>query len=227
MISTTMIKNNLKLVVSGIIGLILAFVIGSILFAPPKKEHAPIGTSHGDVVHVHGDFRMYIGDDRIRFTDDKYQSSTEETHHVSLHFHDGNDEVIHRHADGVTLADFFDSLGMTLTNDCLTLDTEKKYCTDNINTLQLLVNGTNVSDVTSYIFAEEDRILVYYGDINNPKLPEYIAGVTDIACMYSGTCPERGTPPTESCGLTCEVADLAATQSENWIHAIKDWWFSR
>ena len=202
-------------------GLLAIATLAAIITKYPHKTTHPVGTSHDGVVHVHGDFRLYIGDERIRFTDEKYQSSTAHTHHASLHFHDGNDEVIHRHADNVTFSEFFASIGLTITNDCLTLDTGVKHCTDTDNKLILFVNGTPVSDITSYIFAEKDRIFMYYGNPTNPKLPEYIASVTDIACMYSGTCPERGTPPTESCGLTCEVADLAATDSEGIWHKIK------
>jgi hypothetical protein len=175
-----------------------------------------------DEVHVHGDFRLYIGDERIRFNDPKYQSATGNAHHASLHFHDGNDEVIHRHADGVTLVEFFDSIGMKLTNDCLTLDTGTNYCTNATDTLMLIVNNERTMDIENYIFAEEDRILIYYGDPTNPKIRDYTIGVTDLACLYSGTCPERGTPPTEGCGLTCEVADLNSYDDKNWLHNLKD-----
>jgi hypothetical protein len=164
---------------------------------------------------------MYIGDERIRFTDDKYQSSTAHTHHASLHFHDGNDEVIHRHADNVTLVEFFESIKMELNNECLTLDTGTQYCTNATDTLILIVNNERITDIVNYIFAEEDRILMYYGDPTNPNIPDYIKGVTDLACMYSGTCPERGTPPTEGCGLTCEVADLETAKQEGLWHTIK------
>ncbi|MBY0537996.1 hypothetical protein K2P47_01205 [Patescibacteria group bacterium] len=185
-----------------------------------ESNQHPIGSGSTEEVHVHGDFRMYLGDERIRFTDKKYQSSPEHTHHASLHFHDGNDEVIHRHADGVTLTDFFHSLGITLTNDCVTLDTATEYCTNNNDTLLLIVNGERVTNITEYIFSEEDRILLYYGDATNPKIADYVAGITDLSCVYSGTCPERGTPPTESCGLTCEVADLTS-DPVTWLQKIQ------
>ncbi len=214
-----MVRTYIKPIVAGLSGLVVAIVISS-LFTPSSPTH-PVGTSFDTKVHVHGDFRMYLNDERIRFTDAKYQSSAEQTHHATLHFHDGNDEVIHRHADGVTLTDFFNSLGMTLTNDCVTMDTSIEYCTNDTDTLLLIVNGERVTNVTDYIFSEEDRILLYYGDATNPKIKEYVAGITDLSCMYSGTCPERGTPPTESCGLTCEVADLA-THPETWLHKIQD-----
>lgn len=214
-----MTRPTIQQIIAGISGFIIAIGIGSLL-TPDLPSH-PVGTSFDTQVHVHGDFRMYIGNERIRFTDTKYQSSAEHTHHATLHFHDGNDEVIHRHTDGVTLTDFFNSLGMTLTNDCVTMDTDIEYCTNDTNTVLLIVNGERVTDITEYIFSEEDRILLYFGDATNPNITEYIAGITDLSCMYSGTCPERGTPPTESCGLTCEVADLA-THPKNWLDKLKE-----
>ena len=215
------INKNFRIIVAGMCGLIVSIVAGGLLLTQ-KMPHHPVGTSHDKVIHVHGDFRMYIGDTRIRFTDPKYQSTTGHAHHASLHFHDGNDEVIHRHADNVTFAEFFDSLGMKVTNDCLTLDTGTSYCTNATGTLMLLVNNQPVTDIEEYIFAEEDRILLYYGDPKNPNLKEYTDGVTDLSCLYSGTCLERGAPPTEGCGLTCEVADNALNPTEDWLHSIKN-----
>ncbi len=216
------ITTQYKYILAGCAGVVLALLGGLLVLGTHTQTTHPVGTSHDDVVHVHGDFRMFIGDERIRFTEDKYQSSTAYTHHATLHFHDGNDEVIHRHADNVTLVEFFDSIGISLTPDCLTLDTGTKYCSTENETLQLLVNGTLVTDVSKYVFAEKDRILLYYGNPANSKLPDYITSITDLSCLYSGTCPERGTPPTESCGLTCEVADQAFLESENLWTKLKD-----
>lgn len=156
-------------------------------------------------VHVHADFLMYINDERMDFTDDKYQSALNHILHEDFHFHDNNDKVIHRHADGLTLADFISSIGYTLTDDCLTTDTGAQYCKDENKTLRLYVNEVVVSDTRSYIPQEEDRILIYYGEPNNTKIPQYLSEISNDACIYSYTCPERGTPPPESCGLTCEL----------------------
>lgn len=224
------LKNNLRFILVTALGIFVAIVIGALLTKPEHNHQStshPVGTTQGGEVHVHGDFRLYIGDERIRFTDNKYQSSGATTHHASLHFHDGNDEVIHRHADGVTLVEFFDSIGIALDNECLSLDTGTQYCTNATGTLMLIVNNERTVDIENYIFAEEDRILIYYGDPTNPNIRDYTAGVTDLACIYSGTCPERGTPPTESCGLTCEVADAASYESGSLLHTIKDFFMWR
>ncbi len=218
------LQTNRRQLFALIAGLALAVIVGLIM-SNGKQDHTdtkhPVGTTVGEEVHVHGDFRMYIGDERIRFTDNKYQSSAATTHHASLHFHDGNDEVIHRHADNVTLVEFFVSIGMKLANDCLTMDTGTVLCTNSTSTLMLIVNNERLMDIENYIFVEEDRILIYYGDPTNPKIRDYTSGVTDLACMYSGTCPERGTPPTEGCGLTCEIADITQNESHTIWQKVK------
>jgi hypothetical protein len=48
-----------------------------------------------------------------------------------------------------------------------------------------------------YEFTDLDRILITYGDMAG--VADQISSVSDLACMYSEKCPERGTPPTENC----------------------------
>lgn len=186
--------------------LITVFVGGFYWFLNSKhQEESYTATKSSDEVHVHSDFMMYLNDERVRFTDDKYQSYKDHVMMEDFHFHDGSDEVIHRHADGLTLAVFLGSLGYTFTQDCLTNDAGAIFCADDKNVLRLYVNNQIIEDVTSYIPQDSDRILVYYGTPDNPKLADYLSEITSNACIYSYTCPEKGTPPPESCGLTCEL----------------------
>lgn len=164
-------------------------------FAEPLKNE----------VHVHADFSFYVLGQKINLTAEKYQSAKGTAKHRYIHFHDGSDSVIHRHAEGITLREFLASIGFTLTNSCIILDTRTKYCTDGKNTLMLFVNGKLVTDASSYVTQENDQVLLYYGDPNSPDITKYQNEVTDQSCLYSGTCPERGKAPTESCGLTCEI----------------------
>lgn len=165
-------------------------------------------TYYDDAVHVHSDVLVYIEGEQFDFTEEKYQSSIENILHKNYHFHDNDDNVIHRHAAGLTLPEFFDSLGFTLTDDCLTTDQGQEYCTQSDGVLRLYVDGEIQEDVTNYIPQEEDRILVYYGAPDDPAVDTYLNEISDDACYYSGTCPERGTPPPESCGITCEMDEL-------------------
>ncbi len=161
--------------------------------------------SHDSEVHVHSDFLFYALEERIRFTDDRYQSTAKQVLLKDMHFHDNNDEVIHRHANGLTLGDFFTSLGVTVTNDCLTLDTGRAYCTDETNSFLVYVNGEKIENPANHINQQNERILFYYGPADQTVIETYQDEVTTDSCIYSGLCPERGTPPPEACGLTCEV----------------------
>lgn len=170
-----------------------------------QQAYASPATYEGDEVHVHADFLLYINDEQIDFSGDQYQSSATQVLHPDFHFHDNEDHIIHRHAADLTLAAFLDSLGYTLTNECITTDSGQTHCSDEESELLLYVNGQTYDDITSYIPEDEDQVLLYYGAPDNLAIETYLDEVTDKACIYSGTCPERGLPPPESCGITCEI----------------------
>ena len=187
-----------------VIGLCIgALIVGSFLYRDTITQLLFPHTNTG--VHVHGDFALYVLDTKIDLTADKYQSSPESVKHPDMHFHDNVDTIIHRHADEVTLAEFMSSIGFTLTDSCITMDTDEVYCTDEQNVLMLFINGKAEKNIAHYVTTEEDRILLYYGDPQSSSVATYQAEITEQSCMYSGTCPEKGTPPSESCGLTCEI----------------------
>lgn len=159
-----------------------------------------------DEYHTHIDFVAYISGERLDFTKDEYQSTAKRILHEHVHLHDKQGDIVHYHGPGVTFIEFFDSIGYTLTDTCFTTPAETEYCSDGAHTLALFVNDEQYpGSIASYIAADEDRVLLYYGDLNHPDLPTYLSEVDDRACIYSGTCPERGTAPPEECGLTCEL----------------------
>lgn len=185
-------------------------IIGFFTYGHTNTEddmYAYFAQIHSDEVHVHADFLMVIDGHIIDLTQDKYQSTEDDVKHKSIHLHDNQGNVIHRHADGVTFGEFMDSIGMGISEDntCLTLDTGETYCTDAINTLTLFVNNEQHTNIRDWVEQDDDAALLYYGDLDDPELHTYLEAVTDDACIYSLTCPERGTPPEEGCGLTCDI----------------------
>jgi hypothetical protein len=165
-------------------------------------------TASSESVHVHADFKIYLDDTPLELSNEKYMSSAESTRHPNLHLHDGTPNVLHRHAADLTFAEFVTSLGFSLTNECFTdisVGGGFTYCNDETDELILIVNGKSVADIVSYVPQDADQVLLYAGKKENPRLQEFITTISDEACIYSGTCPERGTPPPEACGLTCEI----------------------
>ena len=155
--------------------------------------------------HSHIDFVVVLNDERIDLSDDKYMSRPDQILHPDLHLHDNNQNVLHIHKEGLTMAEFFASIGFTLTDECITTDTSESYCSNENATLQMYVDGELVTSPANHIPTNETRLLVYYGDPNSPSIQNHQNSITDEACIYTGTCPERGTPPPEACGLTCEI----------------------
>lgn len=186
-----------------IAGIITAFVGGTYLKADDGHFHRHDATT--SEYHIHADILMIINDEIIDTSDPKYMSSIEQILHPDAHFHDTSDDIMHLHAEGISLAEFYNSLGFTLTDTCISIPDNAAYCTNETSALILFVNGTSTTTIANYVPNDNDRILIYYGAPDADIIPNYLEQITDEACIYSGTCPERGTPPPESCGLTCEI----------------------
>lgn len=159
----------------------------------PKPEAKPLG----EKVHEHADFAVYLNGERFDFKPAKYQSSDTNPLDPDAHLHDGNSDVTHKHRKGITLGYFFDTLGMKFDNQCFATDDGKQYCNTADKKLSMYVNGKENTQFGNYEFTDLDRILITYGDMSG--VADQITSVSDMACMYSEKCPERGTPPTENC----------------------------
>lgn len=183
------------------IGAGVLFILYFTVLAPTPQAGVPYPVK--DEYHVHADFHIVVLDTLVDLSDDQFQTTSHQTVHPDLHLHDNVGTVKHIHAEHKTFVEFLDSLGITLTNSCITLD--ETYCTDETNVLHLYVDGTQIEDIGSYVPVDDEQILVYYGPADETTISSYLNAVPDDACYYSGTCLERGVAPPESCGLTCEL----------------------
>lgn len=200
-------KDSLQQIVAFIIGLLIGgflvnMVIGDSHF---HTDQHPIADPYDTDYHVHADFHIVINDELVDLSTDKYMTTAEQALHPDAHLHDGEGDMKHIHAEGVTFASFLEALGIVLTSECVGVDGEE-YCADDTKELTLYVeNEPYTGDMIEYIPVDDERILLHYGLRENPNLDAYLDAVPDDSCIYSGTCPERGTAPPESCGLTCEL----------------------
>lgn len=176
----------------------LFFVLSLLLFACEKPE--PI---LGDV-HEHADFKVYLNGEAYDFAQDKYMST--DSHKLSnfTHLHGGDGEIIHKHMSTITLADFFQSLGMQFNEECFVTDDFTSYCNDKTNTLKFYVNGKRNGEFGEYELSDLDQILISYGDDSSEEIEAQLASVSDRACIQSEKCPERGSPTDES---DCSASD--------------------
>jgi hypothetical protein len=162
-----------------------------------------------DPNHTHVDFAVFLDGEKIDFSGDEYMSgSSDESgsmtgatikHNPYLHLHDGNGSVIHRHKPGLTLQDFFDSLSIGFTANCIIykepLEPDMRCSEHN---WRMYVNGQERPFGLDDNFADLDRILLTTS-ASDDEVRSQLSQMTDDACRYSRTCPEKGPPPTENC----------------------------
>jgi hypothetical protein len=147
-----------------------------------------------DPNHTHADFAVYIDGAKIDFSDPTYMSNETKHRHKYFHLHDEIGTLVHRHKPNLTLGEFFDSLGVKMAPPCMVLDSGKSVCDEGDKRWTMVVNAKDVPFDPQYVFQDTDKILLTYGIL----VPQ-IMKMTDDACLYSRTCPERGKARTENC----------------------------
>ncbi|KKQ91664.1 MAG: protein-disulfide isomerase [Microgenomates group bacterium GW2011_GWC1_39_7b] len=149
--------------------------------------------------HGHFDIKVYLNDTRVNLGLAKYQSKEPKELDPYIHLHDGNGNLVHLHKTETTLNQFFNSLKMNFTENCFILDGGKKSCNSESSSLKMYVNGVANTQYQNYVPQDLDRILISFGPVNDKNLTTQINSVTDLSCIYSLRCPERGKPPSENC----------------------------
>ncbi len=181
--------------------LLLSATLLSLAACTPKEP-----AKNPDPNHTHADFAVWIGGGQIDFSGEQYMSgSSAEAEHADAHdeyyhLHDGNGHVVHRHKPGLPIGQFFDSLpGMRYEGDQFKfLECLQCQHAQGSYTVRLYVNGEEQKVGSAYVFNDNDHLLIT-DTVDPVQLRKEIRMVTDDACMYSKTCPERGEPPTENC----------------------------
>ncbi|MDO8556745.1 MAG: hypothetical protein Q7R96_06255 [Nanoarchaeota archaeon] len=172
--------------------IIIALVVLAVLVVTiiPRDPAVPIE------VHDHADFLVVIDNVPFNFSQPQFMSDENHSLNPVMHVHGGIGWVMHKHAAGVALNAFFRSVNMSVNNACLVIDGVQQC-----GGVRLFVNGREVKQVEDYVFADLDHMLILVG----PSDPaQWLGKVSDDACIYSGTCPERGVAPDEvGCGSTC------------------------
>jgi hypothetical protein len=164
------------------------------------------------VVHWHADIAMYINGEAFDFGDPAYLSTEDEELSENVHVHDPRHSVVHVHREQSTWDEFFRSLGMKVTDFCITLADGTEYCEveGGENQLTFVVNGVLVDSIREMDLADLQRTLIWYGpEEPDVVLAEWPSRVTDQACIPSGNCIARAplTPELEPCSVFNETCN--------------------
>lgn len=153
-------NRNLMIVVPAVI-----MVLGILAYAvtvysgqtgSPGQNFGALGSEH-----VHAAFAAKINGEKLDFSQEKYQVQSQ---YIHVENNDGN--TLHRHATGVPVGEFFASLGMNVSDSCFTLENKTSYCNNGDANLEFYVNGNKTNSIANYVFTEDDRILIVYGNKN-------------------------------------------------------------
>ncbi|MDQ5869959.1 MAG: hypothetical protein M3530_09580 [Thermoproteota archaeon] len=109
--------------------------------------------------HVHAAFAVKLNGTKLDFSESKYQVKSR-----FMHVENEDGDTLHRHATGVPVAEFFRSIKMNVTDTCFTDDNGTQYCSNGKENLEFYVNGNKTNSIADYVFDDDDRILVVYGD---------------------------------------------------------------
>jgi len=125
--------------------------------------------------HVHGRLFVFVVDNVIWFDPKHYPQFAFASDYIFLDLN----KNIHRTANGATIAMLLDGLGITYTNECLTLNEDfynfggglfekKAYCNDSENELSFYVNRVLIPEGgVDYIIQDMEKVFVRYAEIGS------------------------------------------------------------
>ncbi len=193
--------------------LLAAFVV--VWALGPGRTHAP--AVNPDPNHTHADFAVWVRGKQIDFSLPKYMSGLstdavhDETHSKYFHLHDANGRVIHRHKPDLSLGEFFTSIGFGFGSKVedewcwYALQEKRPFAACESGPMKLYVNGKlTPGNPADYVFADNDKLLLTDALLQD-DITYQLGLLSNDACLYSRTCPERGDPPTENCIADPEV----------------------
>ena len=106
----------------------------------------------------------------------------------------GNNNIVHLHARGVTWAYLFTSVGLSLSESCIKLD--KEYCANSGQQLQFFSSGKHPAELSKMLMASGSEIrpivmVIYYGapDQNGTKIIGNLQSRVDALDAYLDSTP--------------------------------------
>jgi len=157
----------------GTLALFVLLFSASYVIFPPSKSDDPLTSTPASVQstdqstdkspdsytgHAHAALLMFVNGELQDFSAQKYQGQD-----LRIHFENGDGFTLHNHDRSSWLGPFFESLNMTLANNCLTLANGSSYCSNFDSQIRFFVNGVPNNDFQHYLPSDNDRILISYG----------------------------------------------------------------
>jgi len=145
----------------------------------PSDEYGILGPLGGE--HSHAAVLVKIFGNEIDFSLPAYQNRT-----PWIHFEGGDGFTLHKHASGVRLGHFFDSLGMTYDSRfCYEVPDGRGFCTNDDYSLRFYFNDLESGGYLKDIEIQDgDRILITYGAKSPQDIEEQLAELNNRKIVH-------------------------------------------
>ena len=165
-------KRKSLLIAAGIFG-VIAVIVGysayTFITMQGATPGAPPGAGTLGDEHEHISLLVRIFGDRFDFSSPAYQIKSS-----WIHFEGADGNTIHRHSSGVKMGYLFETLGLTLTDECFVFKDGRDFCTNEDYSLKFYINHQQEDGILDHIGQENDRILISYGNETPEEIEEQL-----------------------------------------------------
>jgi len=155
--------------VFGVVGVIVGYSAYVFVNTGGAGPGTPPGAGALGSAHENIPLLVRIFGDKFDFSTSAYQIKSS-----YMHFEGGNGNIIHRHASGVTMGYFFETLGLTLTDECYIFKDGREFCSNEDYSLKFYINNQQVDSILDYIGQQNDKILISYGNETPEEIEEQL-----------------------------------------------------
>lgn len=120
---------------------------------------APPGAGVLGDEHEHVSVLVRVFGDKFDFSGPAFQIKNS-----WIHFEAQDGATIHRHSSGVTMGYLFDTLGITINDECYIFPDGRQFCTNEDYSLKYYVNHEQVSDISELVLKDDAKVLISYGN---------------------------------------------------------------
>lgn len=165
-------KRKQKLILISVF-IVITTIIGISIYNFTNMEsgakNTPDGAGKLGNDHIHASLLVRIFGDKFDFSLPAYQVKNS-----WIHFEARDGTTIHMHSTGVKLGYLFESLGISLTENCYIFPDQREFCTNENYSLKFYINNMQVDSITNYVIADNDRILISYGNETESEINEQL-----------------------------------------------------
>jgi len=142
-------------------------------------------------VHYHANFAVFVNGERLPFDKFTFYEEVEacggngiDSPKIRAHMHDQVNHVVHVHDNGATWGHFFANLSYVLGNDFIQTD-EGLFVKNEESKLTFLLNGEETSTVFNKTIANEDVLLISFGNEDENQLQKQYSQIDQDASVYN------------------------------------------